>query len=192
MQINEEIKNKLTVLIQQDRQIEAIKLIRDTYNLGLKESKDYVDSFDPNQRVFSTPEDTISSAAGNLEESRLIKDEKFAINELIALVQQGKKLEAIKIYKDATGRSLQQSKDYVDQLALSGSGITTSKSPVAIETRSNVKGNSAAAKGNRDTDISNLTDDLVKSSKSQQSKLIWPLLVLLIAMCLIYFFFMKG
>ena len=45
-------------------------------------------------------------------------------NEILELCRQGKKLDAIKLHKDATGIGLKESKDYVDKLA-TDNGIVT-------------------------------------------------------------------
>lgn len=71
-------------------------LVRETTKCSLKEAKEYVDQLGTQK--------TISSIHENIDD------------QLSALVSKGKKLEAIKLYKEQSGLSLAASNDYIDRL----------------------------------------------------------------------------
>jgi ribosomal protein L7/L12 len=98
MNVPQDIENTLRELVQSNRKIEAIKLLRDASGCQLKEAKDYVDNLDAphDQFVAAQPAD---------------RDK-----HLLMLLSQGKKIEAVKYYKDQTGAGLADSKNYVDHL----------------------------------------------------------------------------
>lgn len=110
MNISNELEATLQVLILQNRKIEAIKKLRDATGCSLKEAKDHIDSYpdDPEQMPVQAPP---TPAQGPL----------LIDNELLMLLAQGRKLEAIKLYKDTTGQDLASCKAYIDKLELSGS-----------------------------------------------------------------------
>ncbi|QSW21420.1 ribosomal protein L7/L12 [Clostridium gasigenes] len=96
--MNIELKN----LIEQGEKIKAIKKYRIVTGLGLKEAKDYVDSL--NKFDQSAVSDTM------LENIDV---------ELKNLIEEGKKIKAIKRYRIVTGLGLKEAKDYVDSLSKS-------------------------------------------------------------------------
>jgi ribosomal protein L7/L12 len=85
-------------LVAQNRKVEAVKLVRDTAQCGLREAKDYVDDLEGSRISF------IPTMPGDIDA------------QLTALLAQGKKLEAIKLHKDTTKAGLAESKDYVESL----------------------------------------------------------------------------
>ena len=88
-------------LALQGKKIEAIKRYRELTGVGLKEAKDYVDALDAGaQPPAVTP---VAPSVGDLAE-------------VYALAHQGKKIEAIKRYRELTGVGLKEAKDYVDRL----------------------------------------------------------------------------
>lgn len=98
MEISKELEHKIHFLLSKGKKIEAVKLVKSTTNCGLKEAKDFVDSFSPAQFRSSevpTPDMEV---------------------ELRSLVQQGKKIEAVKLYKDRTGAGLKDSLAYIESL----------------------------------------------------------------------------
>jgi len=99
---SEDTKNKAALFVSQKRKLEAVKLIYEATKCGLKEAKDYVDNLE-----------TVC-VSSNIDE--LSPDYKDLDSGLMALMAQGKKLEAVKLYKDITGSGLAESKDYVEDL----------------------------------------------------------------------------
>jgi ribosomal protein L7/L12 len=73
-------------LLRRGQKIQAIKLVRDSARIGLKEAKDLVDSWDDN--------------AWELEARQLVRD--------------NRKIQAIKLVREATGLGLKEAKDLVD------------------------------------------------------------------------------
>ncbi len=83
-------------LIKLGKKIEAVKVYSVENKCGLKEAKDYLDKLEGNNKA-----DIIE----NINDS-----------ELIQLLKGGKKIKAIKLYRDSTNRSLKEAKNYVESL----------------------------------------------------------------------------
>lgn len=94
-----DIEATVQLLVLQNRKLEAVKIIKDATGCSLKEAKDFADGFDAGQQTFMPP-----SSGKQIEET------------LLFLLGQGKKLEAIKHYKDNTGNGLADSKAYIEDL----------------------------------------------------------------------------
>lgn len=100
--MDSEFEAQIRDLLANGRKIEAIKLYRDRTDAGLKEAKDAIEALErgatlpiPEQRDFSNKEDEIAS-----------------------LLEQGRKIEAIKLYRKQTGAGLKEAKDAVEGIAL--------------------------------------------------------------------------
>jgi len=99
--------------IQQGETIEAIKRLRLATGLGLKEAKDIVDACSEGEAVViasAKPSDTLPA-------------------EVVAAIQRGNKIEAIKLLRELTGLGLKEAKDAVD----ASPHATSSGSRPAIE-----------------------------------------------------------
>ncbi|WP_169977801.1 ribosomal protein L7/L12 [Tautonia rosea] len=95
----DDLRSRLRTLLDQGQTIEAIKLFRSHTGAGLKQAKDAVEAIGRGEQ------DLIPDGnAGPLE------------GELLALLGQGKKIEAIKRYREATGVGLKEAKDAVEAL----------------------------------------------------------------------------
>jgi ribosomal protein L7/L12 len=138
MTINEDVKREIEILLSENRKVEAIKLVMDTTHTHLKEAKDYIDNY----------------KAGNAFQPAGPKSKKDIDAELLKLLAGGNKLAAVKLYKDATGLGLADSKDYVDQLQQFG--FSTIADPLSSP------GFSSSSK-KRDTQI----DDLIKDHNAK-------------------------
>jgi len=112
--------------IQRGSKIEAIKHYREATGLGLAESKDAVEAMAASLPPIFGPPPIPHSAPST---TGLTPERRAAV---IALMRQGKKIEAIKIYREATGLGLAESKDAVE--ALEDSGATYGNAP-NFETR---------------------------------------------------------
>jgi len=99
MNISKETEDKVRLLLQQNRKVEAVKLVYDTARCGLKEAKDYVD------QLRQPAQSTSSHKTGNNIDDTIL-----------SLLAQNKKLYAIKFYREQTGKSLAESLAYVDSL----------------------------------------------------------------------------
>lgn len=91
-----EIETQVRDLIRQGRKIEAIKVYRGATGLGLAESKRDVEAIEAGRR----PATAVGVGAG------VVRD----------LLDQGRKIEAIKAYREATGSGLAESKEAVESL----------------------------------------------------------------------------
>lgn len=94
-----ELERQVRSLLAQGRKIEAVKFYRDHTGASLAAAKDVVEAM---QAVAATP-------------SRLGGDEEA---ELLWLLRQGQKLEAIKLYRDRKGVALLEAKQAVESLAM--------------------------------------------------------------------------
>jgi ribosomal protein L7/L12 len=85
--------------------IEAIKAYRQATGVGLKEAKDAVEAFERGEPLLLSDEPAAppQSPQGLNEQVRL-------------LLQQGNKIEAIKVYREATGCGLKEAKDAVEAI----------------------------------------------------------------------------
>jgi ribosomal protein L7/L12 len=90
-------------LIQQDKKIEAIKRARELYGYGLVEAKDYVEHLEQN-----------SDSSNPMQYKKVNRQKIDAI--LLDLIQQGKKIEAIKRARELYDYGLAEAKDYVEHL----------------------------------------------------------------------------
>jgi ribosomal protein L7/L12 len=98
MIISNDTLQKVQALLAQNQKVRAVKVVKDETNCSLKEAKDYIDQLGL-QKV--TP-----SFNGSVDD------------ELRALLAAGRKLEAVKLYKEQSGLGLAASKDYVEKLEL--------------------------------------------------------------------------
>lgn len=110
-------------LIRTRRKLEAVKLVKDATNMGLKDAKDFVDQV---------------SVMGMGDKQATGSSFDFAL--VAELLEAGKKLEAIKALKDATGMGLKEAKDFVEALehnAASGEPVQyQSRSSESVSVRS--------------------------------------------------------
>jgi ribosomal protein L7/L12 len=97
----------IRALIDAGNKIAAIKRVRELTGLGLKEAKDYVESW---QQAGAAPDLTASVGAPPAA----------SLEEVHRLALQGQKIQAIKIYRELTSVGLKEAKDYVDALESGG------------------------------------------------------------------------
>lgn len=113
------VLEQVTALVNQGKKINAIKVLRGATGWGLKESKEYIDAI----ALGNTPPAFPTFTQRNIrqeptpEQSREPSPEVF--QQIIDLNSSGKKIEAIKIYRLATGCSLREAKEYVETLKAS-------------------------------------------------------------------------
>lgn len=104
-----EIKN----LMARGQKIQAIKLFRETFNVGLKEAKEAVERLEQGDAVNLTEMTFESSPSiGELNQSLPI-DKLVEINEQL---QQGQKIQAINLFRETFNVGLKEAKDAVEQL----------------------------------------------------------------------------
>ncbi len=141
MIISENVKREIEILLSENRKIEAIKLVMDTTHIHLREAKDYIDNY----------------KTANAPTSSEPVSKKGMDAELLKLLANGNKLAAVKLYKDANGLGLAESKDYVDQLNERGYAPTADPS---------ASPNWSSSSKKRDTQIDDLVRDQITKPKS--------------------------
>lgn len=97
-------------LARAGRKIDAIKMVRELHGIGLREAKDWVESLDgrgPRPLPLSVPQQAddgpVVDPAADAEVSRAIE---MAVG--------GKKVQAIKLVRQARGLGLQEAKEFVE------------------------------------------------------------------------------
>ena len=98
--VEETFEHQMVRLLDQGQKIEAIKLYRKRTGAGLKEAKDAVEAIQRGERP-QDPED------GENQFHQI----------LVSLLKQGRKIDAIKVYREATGSGLKESKDVIESIA---------------------------------------------------------------------------
>ncbi len=96
-------------MLEERRFIEAIKLVRQRKNLGLKEAKDAVEAIRDGAVVFATPEAPASQPAASSD----------VAPEIERLVRDGNIIGAIKLHREQHGVGLKEAKDAIDVLRAS-------------------------------------------------------------------------
>jgi len=101
-----EASTKIADLIREGRKIEAIKLLRETTGIGLKEAKEEIDrlSKDMSGQALSP---ALSGSGGPGPSGGLSK-------EVVDLAHQGQKIQAIKLLREQTGMGLKEAKEQVE------------------------------------------------------------------------------
>src|SRR5262249_8900659 len=92
-------QQELIELLNQGLKIEAIKRYRQRTGVGLKEAKDAVDALQQRERSQDPQE----------------SDNSFH-QTLVSLLEQGRKIDAIKVYREVTKRGLKESKEVIESI----------------------------------------------------------------------------
>jgi ribosomal protein L7/L12 len=99
-----ELDTEVQQLLQQGQKIQAIKLVRERSNVGLKEAKAYVDGLERGEAPPSARPVTLDDVPPGL------------VEEAGTLLARAQKIEAIKLVREHTGMGLKAAKDWVDRL----------------------------------------------------------------------------
>lgn len=92
---------ELEALLAAGRKIEAIKLYREQTGAGLAEAKAAVEALERGEEI----------GVSSLEKAEEVEDQ------LIALLRQGKKIEAVKLCRERSGLGLKEAKSLVEAMA---------------------------------------------------------------------------
>ncbi|MGH2521649.1 MAG: ribosomal protein L7/L12 [Anaerolineales bacterium] len=108
--------NKVALLARSGKKIEAIKLFRETFGVGLKEAKDAVEKIEAGDLAEVTRQ-TLNTPgfAGFATPSEPALD-LGKLKEIGNLIRRGNKIEAIKLYRQMFGVGLKEAKDAVERL----------------------------------------------------------------------------
>jgi ribosomal protein L7/L12/outer membrane protein assembly factor BamB len=117
---------EIASLVQAGNKIEAVKLYRQITGAGLREAKDAIDLIAAG-KMREVANYTISLGQFSPPASNLAAK----MQEIQRLIRSGNKIEAIKVYREATGAGLKESKDVIDRLT-GGRGIQVSSYTVRL------------------------------------------------------------
>jgi ribosomal protein L7/L12 len=131
---------KVAALLAGGNRIEAIKELRGMTGLGLKEAKDWIDSYERGAAP-ALPEAT-APGGGNVKTSVTLS------REAVEALKAGNKIEAIKIVREATGLGLAEAKQLVDLAEGGASGMNAALVAAALKyASSEAKPNPGAGPG---------------------------------------------
>jgi ribosomal protein L7/L12 len=99
---------ELERLARSGQKIEAIKLYRQTFNVGLKEAKDAVEKLAAGEPLVMTSVTVSPSSAQT--------DQATQMAEVVNLLHAGNKIEAIKLYRETLGVGLAEAKNTVEAI----------------------------------------------------------------------------
>lgn len=101
-----ELQDQVRALLQNNQKIDAIKLVRSTTGLGLKESKEYVETL---PKLGPIP-----AHHSGTEAKQSVTDDELD-DQIWSLMQNHKKIDAIKLVRAIKGWDLKEAKDYVER-----------------------------------------------------------------------------
>ncbi len=101
-------------LLQAGNKIEAIKIFRETFGVGLKEAKDAVEAIEAGQTWETMPSSLASTEA---ESASPLPPSKMA--QITQLLHDGHKIEAIRLYRQTFNVGLKEAKDAVEAIEAS-------------------------------------------------------------------------
>jgi ribosomal protein L7/L12 len=112
--------DRIQQLVREGKKIEAIKLVREQTDLGLKEARDAVEGIERGELPDLTPHTVAAprSVSG------------VDLDEITELLLQGKKIEAIKLYREQTGVGLREARDAIEAIEETGRPARVPGSPV--------------------------------------------------------------
>lgn len=123
------LDRQLIEMCRSGKLLAAIKAYHEATGQGLKESKDYVEAL---IREYPLDADSGRFAGSSPDEDEEREFDTDALDQqLIDICRAGNVIAAIKVYRDATGQGLKESKDYVDQLIRTHRVVVGSARPTA-------------------------------------------------------------
>ncbi|MEZ6040914.1 MAG: hypothetical protein R3C20_10435 [Planctomycetaceae bacterium] len=105
--MNDELQNQIRELLSRGQNIEAIKRVREETGWNLAEAKRAVEQLD--EAEHPNEADALHANAPS--------DGKGDLQEIVALLQNGRKLEAIKLFRNQTRAGLKEAKQAVELIA---------------------------------------------------------------------------
>ena len=99
--MSEAFENEIQDLLSAGRKIEAVKRYREETGAGLAEAKSAVESIDAGDAPARSGDVGIPELA----------------DQIVELLEQGQKIEAIKLYRERSNASLKEAKDVVEEIA---------------------------------------------------------------------------
>jgi ribosomal protein L7/L12 len=111
------VSPEVKAAIHLGNKIEAIKLLRDATGLGLKEAKEAVENIEAGGSLVIAP--PIANAPGS--------------EGIATALKQGKKLEAIRLYREQKGVGLKEAKEAIEVMLRGQQGPTSRLSPGEVK-----------------------------------------------------------
>jgi ribosomal protein L7/L12/sugar lactone lactonase YvrE len=145
--LDERLKSICELAIAGD-QIAAIRLLRETYVIGLSKAKELVEALQRGEEVDMSHFELFAPT-----KVQSISLDPSKMNKLMELVRSGDRIEAIKLFRETTGVGLKDAKDAIDGLDLAISttptefGSDTSPDNFFAETKRSVSPTAKASKG---------------------------------------------
>ncbi|MCA9034896.1 MAG: hypothetical protein KDA91_07200 [Planctomycetaceae bacterium] len=102
--MNDELQNEIRELLSRGQNIEAIKRVREETGWNLAEAKRAVEQLIEAEHLDEADANAPSDGKGDLQE-------------IVALLQNGRKLEAIKLFRNQTRAGLKEAKQAVELIA---------------------------------------------------------------------------
>ena len=121
-----ELYQKITTELFKGNKLEAIKTVKETLGIGLKEAMEYVEKIQKGE----TPDDI---GFPPMEEERYVVSQDKETQEVLRLLQNQQKLEAVKYIRQIRKLGLKESLEYVEQLEVKH-GLGETKSPITSQT----------------------------------------------------------
>lgn len=157
------IRNKVSVLISENKKLEAVKLVYEATKCSLKEAKEYVD--DAAHHPFAIADSNTSAFQRDLDA------------EIMGYLYSNQKLQAVKVYKDFSGLGLAESKEYVEALERNG-GVSVPPATASV-TKS------------RDTEISDLLGSKQGAKGKSGATSVTRLFALVIIVVVVLYFILR-
>jgi ribosomal protein L7/L12 len=110
----ESLTREVEALLMQGKKIQAIKLYREQTGLGLREAKEAIDLIENALRMQGPTSYQAGSADPETEIGLPVVEPPGA--EVRRYVLEGKKIQAIKLYREQTGLGLREAKEAIDRL----------------------------------------------------------------------------
>jgi ribosomal protein L7/L12 len=106
------LPDQIRALLARGNKIEAIKLARSRTGFPLEAAKDMVETIEKASGATATP----GSAPQSVDPIALIRNAKDLSQDVLQLVKQGKKIDAIQLIRSRTGLGLKEAKEIVDRI----------------------------------------------------------------------------
>lgn len=120
MSANRELEPEVIAALNNGQKIRAIKILRDSRNIGLKQAKELVEQYDGL--------DSSASSSRFKQDNSDISENRELEPEVIAALNDGQKIMAIKLLRGSRNIGLKQAKELVDQYDGSESSASISRS----------------------------------------------------------------
>ena len=120
MSANRELEPEVIAALNNGQKIRAIKILRDSRNIGLKQAKELVEQYDGS--------DGSASSSRSKQGDSDISENRELEPEVIEALTAGQKITAIKILRDSRNIGLKQAKELVEQYDGTESNASISRS----------------------------------------------------------------